>query len=259
MDAFGSPGTDFTMADRALQSGDHIFTWNGYCIMWEDKNYNNVVSREEVQKGLRDFAEHQECEVLVFVSACSGIYGHESNTNLDICIPSDIGRLVIYVSNFRRNIDLRGYVRSVIQPIILSVGSLIRKASLGLSEDVCLSKIDIIKNLIPIILKDILTQERMIDDLMRDMRAKHQLMRANLTSTRVRLAEVLASISDEAVGLPRAIAESILGEETEEERTALSDPAVLEMIMQTQGDSTRYRRQCKKCGGYGHIAKTCKA
>ena len=115
---------DFHIYPKEEHAGDHIFDWSGYKIMWEDKDYMIKVSQKEVDKAFDDFSRHRECEVLIFVSTNTNISGREHLKNINLEIYE--GRLVIFISNLKENLDIPAYIKSVIQPIILNVGGFLR-------------------------------------------------------------------------------------------------------------------------------------
>lgn len=118
LDTFCELGSGFEFEEKKHFSGDHIFSWHGIKIMWEDKNYTDVVPKKEIDKALSDFENHQECDILIFVSAKSLIKGKESPTNIKI---EPIGKkLVIFISEFRKTVDPYQFIKFVLQPIIYS-------------------------------------------------------------------------------------------------------------------------------------------
>lgn len=260
IDTFGTPGTGFTMLPKEYHKGDHVFDWQSFRVMWEDKDYGKVVSQDEINKAFRDFNEHQDCEVLLIVSANTFIKGHETSA-IDLDVVE--GRLIIYVSNFRKNIDVYAYVKTIIQPIIVAVGGVLRRVKAGDSMEYYVGKIDVFKALMPVLSRHIVERTRLLRSLLKEIKKQFQIIEnadAEASATLQTIMQVLLEEPD--AGTPRRAepAEEFMEFDDDGDRaingraTLTLDDAYTSPLMEPK---RRGQRQCSKCGGFGHIAKTC--
>jgi len=223
VDAFGSVGTDFCIHPKEDFSGDHIFEWNGLRIMWEDKKYTKPVPREEIEKAWRDLAANVDCHALLFVSANTPIVTRESSTGLVSEVRD--GRLILYLSSFKNNVDQIGYLRTVIQTILLACKPLLlRERELG--SEVVDERLRLASTVLTSLSQSLLDQEKACDSLITDMR--------------VRLTSMKNGIDRTKHGIESLVNDLITTDQ----------PAVSEV--------TKTVRKCGRCGQPGHTIRTCK-
>ncbi|EFX82890.1 hypothetical protein DAPPUDRAFT_101087 [Daphnia pulex] len=106
---------DYVKQEHRIESGDHIIEWEGLKLMFENKNYEKQVTSDEVEKAIKDFKKHPECDVLIFVSEKSSIAKHQRPGHLDIDIVD--GRAAIWIGEFNRNEDKVVYLQMIAQVI----------------------------------------------------------------------------------------------------------------------------------------------
>lgn len=246
-DTFGTPGSRFQMHQKQNFSGDHIFDWNGMRIMWEDKDYTNLVAKAEVEKGLRDFEANQDCHVLLFVSAHTPIFGRETSSGIDSEIIN--GRLVLFISCFKNRLDPASYVKSVIQTILLALKSLIlrspqeaEQSEQPASTTSAFSMLEVVSNLVFELSESLIAQEKAHSAFIKDFVIKLESMKHGISRTRASLnkivQDVVNSFPDISIG-------------TQSSPTTDQPKSVL--------DDGKRHRNCGKCGQPGHTRNTCKA
>jgi len=223
IDAFGTPGSGFTMHHREDFAGDQIFDWNGLRLMWEDKRYTTTVPKAEVDKAWRDFDANQDCHVLLFVSAHSPIQGRESSSG----IVSEVreGRLMLYLSCFKNNLDQVGYVKTVVQTILLATKPLLLMQQ-ELGPEAVDERLRVGVTVLGTLSQSLHDQEKACDKLLADMRVSVASMKNGLDRTRKGI---------------DSLARELLPSEA-----AVSEP-------------TKTVRKCSKCGQPGHTIRSCKA
>ncbi|XP_046458946.1 uncharacterized protein LOC124205543 [Daphnia pulex] len=106
---------DYVKQEHRIESGDHIIEWEGLKLMFENKYYEKQVTSDEVEKAIKDFKKHPECDVLIFVSEKSSIAKHQRPGHLDIDIVD--GRAAIWIGEFNRNEDKVVYLQMIAQVI----------------------------------------------------------------------------------------------------------------------------------------------
>lgn len=79
-------------------AGDFLMVVEGHRIMWEVKNYDKPVPKQESEKFQRDMLEHKDIQVGVMISRCTEITGKASQGDRHIEFLE--GKLLIYLSRF---------------------------------------------------------------------------------------------------------------------------------------------------------------
>ncbi len=223
VDAFGSTGSGFHMHPKEDFSGDHMFDWNNLRIMWEDKHYTRPVPREEIEKAWRDLSANEDCNVLLFVSATSSIVGRENSSGLVSEVRD--GKLILYLSNFKNNVDQIGYLRTVIKTILIATSPLILRMQ-ELGPEVVDERLRIATTVLEALANSLFDQEKACDALAMEMRVRISGMKNCIERTRT--------------GIDALVKEIITIE-----RPVVSDVA-------------KASRKCGKCGQPGHTRTTCK-
>ncbi len=77
----------------------------GLNVLFELKNYTNIVPAKEVQKFRRDMDEHREVHVGVFITTETEISGMRSTDGLFKIEWSPTGQLLIFITQFNNDID----------------------------------------------------------------------------------------------------------------------------------------------------------
>ena len=226
---FSSPGSGFLMKEKTERAGDHIFSWNDIKLMWEDKDYVRVVPQAEVDKAHRDFKEHQECDVLLFVSANSNIIGHEVVGGVDIRLIDK--RIAIYISCFKQREDKDELFRNILQPLILNLVPFIKSISKTTPETILNEKISSIIALLRSRISDFNEHYNRLQSFMKDMKSQWTLINDGLIKLRASLVETL-----------KFVVKDISDDEDEDDDKAIP---------------TKGKRKCGICGQFGHIRKTC--
>jgi len=112
--------------DKHQNSGDHIFTWEGFKILCEDKaGYEKGLPKKEIDKAHDDFIRHQDCDLMMLISTNGNIPGHTRPGDVDVGIHDS--RPVIYVSNLNDNEDKELFILSL-QPFIRTLIKQTKKA-----------------------------------------------------------------------------------------------------------------------------------
>jgi hypothetical protein len=91
----------FKLKDTRLGMGhemDFAMEIDGNAVMWELKNYGNVVPKAEVEKFLRDLKENPQAKIGVMISRGTDIYGKNGAGNL--CTEFDNDKMMIYINRF---------------------------------------------------------------------------------------------------------------------------------------------------------------
>lgn len=91
----------FSLKETRLGMGhemDFSMEMEGNVVMWELKNYTNVVPKGEVDKFLRDLKENPQARVGVMISRLTDIYGKAANGPL--LTEFDGEKMMIYISRF---------------------------------------------------------------------------------------------------------------------------------------------------------------
>jgi uncharacterized coiled-coil protein SlyX len=248
--AFGTVGAGFQFHPKNLYSGDHVFDWNGLRIMWEDKLYKSSVPKAEIEKGLRDVAGHPDCHVLLFVSATSDITGHESMLGLTSEVQN--GQLILYISNFKRNTDPVGYLRTVVQTILTGVKPLLlnRDTIRQENNDERLKAATIILTDLSMSLAE---QQRACDGIASDFRARLTSLKNSIDRVRSGIDSLSKSLlSTNATVAPDVTTGSVV--------TARAETQVgSDVVPSTTNTVEKKPRRCGKCGQPGHTRISCKA
>jgi hypothetical protein len=91
----------FKLKDTRLGMGhemDFAMEMDGHSVMWELKNYGNVVPKAEVDKFLRDLKENPQAKIGVMISRSTDIYGKNGAGNLYTEFDND--KMMIYINRF---------------------------------------------------------------------------------------------------------------------------------------------------------------
>jgi hypothetical protein len=91
----------FTIKDTRLGLGhemDFSMEIDGQIVMWELKNYGNVVPKAEVEKFLRDLKENPQAKIGVMISRSTDIYG-KAHTGY-MLTEFDNDKMMIYINKF---------------------------------------------------------------------------------------------------------------------------------------------------------------
>ncbi len=91
----------FKLKDTRLGMGhemDFAMEMDGHAVMWELKNYGNVVPKAEVEKFLRDLKENPQAKIGVMISRATDIYG--KNGSGPLCTEFDNDKMMIYINRF---------------------------------------------------------------------------------------------------------------------------------------------------------------
>jgi hypothetical protein len=124
VNAFGTAGK-FDILEKQYESGDHIFEWDAYKVMVEDKDKKEI-DAEDIRKAHRDFTNHSECDVLLFISARAHIPKHQRPGDIDIALVD--GRPAIYIGHFNTKENRVLYLQSL-QPVMRLLIELTKKAA----------------------------------------------------------------------------------------------------------------------------------
>lgn len=233
IDTFGTPGAGFVIHQRHDYAGDLIFDWQGLRIMWEDKNYTRTVSKGEIEKGLRDFDANRDCHILLFVSAHTSIAGYESDT--DIVSEVRNGKLLLFVSSFKDNMDPAGYIRTVIQTILGALRPLILQGNaLDSGEDD--ERLKILSAVLATISQSLHDQEKAFDTFLSDMKIKVVSMKNGLSRTKHGIDKIVSDIASSAF---------------------VSEEPQTQAQHQAETAATRGKRKCGNCGETGHLRSRC--
>ncbi len=91
----------FKLKDTRLGMGhemDFAMEMDGHAVMWELKNYGNIVPKAEVEKFLRDLKENPQAKIGVMISRATDIYG--KNGSGPLCTEFDNDKMMIYINRF---------------------------------------------------------------------------------------------------------------------------------------------------------------
>lgn len=91
----------FKLKDTRLGMGhemDFAMEMDGHAVMWELKNYGNVVPKAEVEKFLRDLKENPQAKIGVMISRSTDIYGKNGTGHLLTEFDND--KMMIYINKF---------------------------------------------------------------------------------------------------------------------------------------------------------------
>jgi len=91
----------FQLKDTRLGMGhemDFSMELEGHIVLWELKNYNNVVPKAEVEKFLRDVKENPQARIGVMISRYTDMYGKNQSGNL--MTEFDGENMMIYINRF---------------------------------------------------------------------------------------------------------------------------------------------------------------
>jgi len=124
VNAFGTANT-FDILDKQYESGDHVVVWETYKIMVEDKDKKEI-DAEDIRKAHRDFTNHSECHILLFISARAHVPKHQRPGDIDIALVD--GRPAIYLGNFNMKENKILYLQSL-QPVMRTLIELTKKAA----------------------------------------------------------------------------------------------------------------------------------
>lgn len=249
IETFATHGAGFELIDKRCFSGDHIFRWNGFTIMVEDKKYKNTVPFKETSKAVRDFNFHPECDILLMISMDTAIRGHETSSDIDSAIFDN--RLVLFVSNFAEKGDLHLYIRRVIQPILMASKPMIKQ--IRNNPEKIAMRFQTAFQILPTVMSSINDQENILIRHIKDVTETVNAVHRTLKNQRCQLEKLLEIISgeEEAVcGTESMVysAASAANGETHDEESEMDDEIVSKPI-----------RNCSKCGKPGHDSRTCKA
>ena len=91
----------FQIKDTRLGMGhemDFSMELEGHHVLWELKNYNNVVPKAEVEKFLRDVKENPQAQIGVMISRYTDMYGKNQSGNM--LTEFDGENMMIYINRF---------------------------------------------------------------------------------------------------------------------------------------------------------------
>ena len=91
----------FKIKDTRLGMGhemDFSMEMDGQVVMWELKNYGNVVPKAEVEKFLRDLKENAQTKIGVMISRSTDIYGKAQSGHMLTEFDND--KMMIYINRF---------------------------------------------------------------------------------------------------------------------------------------------------------------
>lgn len=111
-----SPNFEIITVAHEAERGDHIMNYKSMKVMWEIKNYNRMVNKEEVAKLHRDMRANPEVGLGIMVALETGIVGHSKAGDIDLEVLED-GRMILYVNNLNRREDPILYLQSL-RPIL---------------------------------------------------------------------------------------------------------------------------------------------
>jgi len=100
-------------------AGDHLIKWEGYMLMFENKNVQNKSSLSQdngLPKAHRDFQNNLDCNALIFVSQNTSIPEHSRPGDIDF--DNIAGRPIIYIGNFYKHDNKVEYMLSIVMPIL---------------------------------------------------------------------------------------------------------------------------------------------
>ena len=94
----------FALFDTRLGMGhemDFCMNIEGEMILWEVKNYGNVVPKAEVDKFLRDMKENPQTKIGIMLSRTTDIYGkHQNSSSGSILTEFDGDKMMVYINRF---------------------------------------------------------------------------------------------------------------------------------------------------------------
>jgi len=247
IETFGTHGAGFELIDKRCFSGDHIFRWNGFTIMVEDKKYKNTVPFKETSKAVRDFNFHPECDILLMISMDTAIRGHETSTDIDSAIFDN--RLILFVSNFAEKGDLHLYMRRVIQPILMASRPMIKQ--IRNNPDQVAMRFQTAFQILPTVMSSINDQENILIRHIKDVTETINAVHRTLKNQRSQLEKLLEIISgeDEAVYGAEAAVHSALSENESESDEPVKKPV--------QDQVKPKVRTCSYCKVAGHDKRIC--
>jgi len=91
----------FSLHDTRLGSGhemDFSMELEGHIVLWELKNYSNIVPKAEVDKFIRDMKENPQAKIGVMISRSTDIYGKNMHGSMHTEFDQD--KMMIYLSKF---------------------------------------------------------------------------------------------------------------------------------------------------------------
>lgn len=243
IETFSTQGSGFELIDKRHFSGDHIFRWDGMMIMVEDKKYKETVPFKETSKALRDFSFHPECDVLIMISMDTPIRGHETANGIDVVFFEN--RLVLFVSNFASNGDLRLYIKRVIQPILVAGKTIVTKLKSDPSN--VSEKLQYAFTTLPMIMNTISDQEKILIRHIRDTTETVNAVHRTLNSQKAILAKLIEVLRDDEP--------AIYGSES----VTVTNSLVIEdsSVFERTADLVTSHRVCKTCKNRGHDSRNC--
>ena len=132
---FGFSSVYLRKKKYSVNYGDHIIIhWEELKLMFVNQNFGKRVHPDQVDEAMEDFAEHAECDVLIFVSETSSIVKHERPGHLDIDTVD--GRSAIWIGEFNRNENKVVYMQMIAQVIRQLARLQKRVKELGGDDDV---------------------------------------------------------------------------------------------------------------------------
>lgn len=111
--AFGSAeGFDLQTTAKEAQRGDQLMLYKDIKVMWEIKNYNRMVNKDEVNKLHRDMRSNPDIHIAFMVSLHTGIVGHVKAGDIDLEVLED-GRTIVYINNLYKRDDPVLYLQTL--------------------------------------------------------------------------------------------------------------------------------------------------
>jgi len=189
--AFGTANT-FDILDKKYESGDHIVAWESYKLMIEDKDKKEI-DAEDIRKAHRDFTNHSECHLLIFISARAHIPRHQRPGDIDIAIVD--GRPVIYIGNFNNKENKILYLQSL-QPVIRTLIELTKKAAEG--TDIMNEKLS---DKLRSIRQHFIYNEQIINDMVNKARAAERNIKGSLDELMLTLTNVQSAFKNSMLSI----------------------------------------------------------
>jgi len=93
----------FSLFDTRLGMGhemDFCMNIEGEVVLWEVKNYGNVVPKAEVDKFLRDLKENPQAKIGIMLSKTTNIYGKAQGSNGSLLTEFNGDKMMIYINRF---------------------------------------------------------------------------------------------------------------------------------------------------------------
>lgn len=180
-------------------AGDHLIKWEGYMLMFENKNVQNKSSLSQdngLPKAHRDFQNNLECDALIFVSQNTSIPGHSRPGDIDF--DNIAGRPIIYIGNFYKHDNKVDYMLSIVMPILRLMLKLYNNVDNDDDEklDNLNNKMRQIQNLVGDLLKNLKENRNKINKFKREIEDKITELK-NINAKNIKLTgDILKVITD---------------------------------------------------------------